>query len=135
MSDIAKLMPVVALEAPTTRLSANAMSTPDRHPACDDHDERGTPFLCARCAQLHRGDKRKASESAVVMPDAAPDPRIEVVARALHLIECQEADRERRNNRMPPVERWADPWSTCGSPQLVKLRRQASVIVAALDGV
>jgi hypothetical protein len=134
MSDIAKLLPVVAVEAPPAARQANAMFTPGRHPLCDDHDDRGTPFLCARCAQLSRLDKRKQAEAPGESEDTPGDPRIEVIARALYSIECEEADIERRLNRMPPVDRWHDPWTMGGARKLAKLRRHAAIIVDALDG-
>lgn len=56
----------------------------------------------------------------------------EAVAHALHAVDCAEADRERKLDRLPPVEKWADPWLPSGKRQMDALYRRADVFLSAL---
>lgn len=63
------------------------------------------------------------------------DPRIDAIARGIHAFDCYDANEDRKRRRLPPVEKWADPWQPSGVHQLRKLRRQAKFIVAELDAL
>ena len=62
-------------------------------------------------------------------PDAA---LVERVARALHVIDCQNEDADRARAGLPSVAVWADPWRPCGARQLGILRRRAAILLTAL---
>lgn len=56
----------------------------------------------------------------------------ENVAKALHVLDCHDADDEERKAGRAPPEKWADPWLPTGVRQLEKLLARADVFLAAL---
>jgi hypothetical protein len=54
------------------------------------------------------------------------------VARAIHAVDCFDANKDRQLEGLPPVEEWADPWLPSGKHQLDGLMRRADVFLAAL---
>jgi hypothetical protein len=58
---------------------------------------------------------------------------IEIMARALHKLDCDRANAERRREGLPEVETWADPWHPCGSLQRASLECDARAVLRALS--
>jgi hypothetical protein len=57
---------------------------------------------------------------------------VEQIARALHALDCHDANEDCRREKRTPPEKWADPWHPGGIRQLEKLRARARVFLAAL---
>lgn len=56
----------------------------------------------------------------------------EAVAKALHTLDCREADEDYRRQGLTPPENWADPWLPTGIRQLEALRRRADIFLATI---
>lgn len=61
------------------------------------------------------------------------DADVEKIARALHALNCHEADEALRKDGHTPPEKWADPWHPNGKRQLGILTRQAAFLIAHLE--
>jgi hypothetical protein len=53
---------------------------------------------------------------------------VEAMSRALHALDCHEANEERRREGLPTIKGWADPWLPTGIRQLEILQRRARFI-------
>jgi hypothetical protein len=61
--------------------------------------------------------------------------KILLIAKGLHAAHCADADRDRARHKLPPVQRWGDPWdsSGCGVLQQRALLRDAEIILATVE--